>query len=59
MRRLPIRRRTRATLEAESGFNDPPVIILVTVVATRRLELDADPLQIAGLVLYQLAARRA
>ena len=26
--------RLRATVEAESGFNDPPVIILVTVVAS-------------------------
>ena len=34
MRRLPLRARTRATLEAESGFNDPPVIILVTLVVS-------------------------
>ncbi|MEU8223694.1 potassium/proton antiporter [Kribbella sp. NPDC048915] len=34
MRRLPLQRRLRATLEAESGFNDPPVIILVTVVTS-------------------------
>ena len=34
LRNLPLRRRTKATLEAESGFNDPPVIILVTVVAS-------------------------
>ena len=32
MRQLPLRPRTRAVLEAESGFNDPPVIILVTLV---------------------------
>jgi cell volume regulation protein A len=55
MRRLPIRPRLRATLEAESGFNDPPVIILVTVVASDAWS-SADPLQIGGLVLYQLAA---
>ena len=54
MRRLPIRPRLRATLEAESGFNDPPVIILVTVVASDAWS-SADPLQIGGLVLYQLA----
>ena len=29
LRSLPLRAATRATLEAESGFNDPPVIILV------------------------------
>ncbi|MDV3221843.1 potassium/proton antiporter [Intrasporangium sp.] len=34
MRALPMRARTRATLEAESGFNDPPVIILVTLVVS-------------------------
>ena len=34
MRRLPLRARTRASLEAESGFNDPPVIILVTLVVS-------------------------
>lgn len=34
LRRLPLRPKTRASLEAESGFNDPPVIILVTVVAS-------------------------
>lgn len=34
MRTLPLRPRTRATLEAESGFNDPPVIILVTLVTS-------------------------
>ena len=34
MRAMPLRARTRATLEAESGFNDPPVIILVTLVVS-------------------------
>jgi cell volume regulation protein A len=36
LRRLPvpIPRPLRARLEAESGFNDPPVIILVTIVAS-------------------------
>ncbi|WP_053208060.1 potassium/proton antiporter [Jiangella muralis] len=34
MRTLPLRGRIRATLEAESGFNDPPVIILVTLVVS-------------------------
>jgi cell volume regulation protein A len=55
MRRLPIKPRVRATLEAESGFNDPPVIILVTVVASDAWN-SADPLRIGGAVLYQLAA---
>ncbi len=36
LRRLPVPvpRGLRARLEAESGFNDPPVIILVTIVAS-------------------------
>lgn len=36
LRRLPVPvpRLLRARLEAESGFNDPPVIILVTIVAS-------------------------
>lgn len=42
MRALPLQARTRATLEAESGFNDPPVIILVTLVVSD-LWHDLDP----------------
>jgi len=38
MRRLPLNRRTRALLEAESGLNDPPVIILVTLVVSSAWE---------------------
>jgi len=34
LRSMPIRGRLRAVVEAESGFNDPPVIILVTVVTS-------------------------
>lgn len=44
LRTMRLRRRTRAILEAESGFNDPPVIILVTLVvsdAWLRLDLAA------------------
>src|SRR5680860_955058 len=55
MRRLPIKPRVRATLEAESGFNDPPVIILVTVVASDAWN-SAGPWQIGSTVIYQLAA---
>ncbi|WP_148572341.1 potassium/proton antiporter [Nocardioides caldifontis] len=34
LRQMRILPRTRAVLEAESGFNDPPVIILVTLVVS-------------------------
>lgn len=53
MRQLPLRRRVRATLEAESGFNDPPVIILVTVVTSDAWD-EANALTISGTMLYQL-----
>ncbi len=53
LRRMPIRARLRATVEAESGFNDPPVIILVTVVASSAWT-DADGVGILGQVVYQL-----
>lgn len=53
MRSLPVRRRLRATVEAESGFNDPPVIILVTVVASDAW--DGSPgLDLLGVIGYQL-----
>lgn len=55
LRQLPIRRRVRATLEAESGFNDPPVIILVTLVTSSAWE-QASPLSAAGMMVYQLVA---
>ncbi|HZI97468.1 MAG TPA: potassium/proton antiporter [Actinomycetales bacterium] len=53
LRRIPLQRRVRATLEAESGFNDPPVIILVTVVTSDAWE-EANALTIGGMMLYQL-----
>jgi potassium/hydrogen antiporter len=43
----------RATLEAESGFNDPPVIILVMLVASEAWQ-EANLLVALGLVGYQL-----
>jgi cell volume regulation protein A len=53
LRSMPIRGRLRATVEAESGFNDPPVIILVTVVTSSAWH-DTDGLGILGQVAYQL-----
>lgn len=53
MRRLPVNPRIRATLEAESGFNDPPVIILVTVVTSDAWD-KANPWSMGGTILYQL-----
>jgi cell volume regulation protein A len=53
MRTLPIRSRTRATLEAESGFNDPPVIILVTLVTSEAWEA-ASPATAGAMMVQQL-----
>lgn len=53
LRRLPIKSRLRTLLEAESGFNDPLVIILVTVVASDAWD-NASVLGLAGDALYQL-----
>ena len=53
LRRLPVRHRLRATVEAESGFNDPPVIILVTVV-TSSAWTEASGAGILGRIAYQL-----
>ncbi|TQS42218.1 potassium/proton antiporter [Cryptosporangium phraense] len=55
LRRLPLRRRLSATLEAESGFNDPPTVILVTVVASDAWE-SASVWEVGGLVVYELIA---
>ena len=53
LRKLPIRARLRATVEAESGFNDPPVIILVTVV-TSSAWAQSGVIGIGGQILAQL-----
>ena len=53
LRRLPIRSDTGTTLEAESGFNDPPVIVLVSVV-TSDLWFESSPLAMLGTGVYQL-----
>lgn len=53
LRGLPVRNRLRATVEAESGFNDPPVIILVTVVASDAWN-ESSGIGIAAAVVSQL-----
>lgn len=57
LRRVPLPRRVSGVLEAESGFNDAPVVILVTVFATRA----ADPVhalgwvEVGALAVFELA----
>jgi cell volume regulation protein A len=53
LRAMPLNRRLRATLEAESGFNDPPVIILVTVVTSDAWGR-SGALSIGGAMVVQL-----
>jgi cell volume regulation protein A len=54
LRAMPVRGRLRSLVEAESGFNDPPVIVLVSVVTSDAWD-DSGVLRIAGQIGYQLA----
>ncbi len=53
LRRLPIKARVRTTLEGESGFNDPPAIIIVTVVVSDAWN-QGSVVGMLGTGLYQL-----
>lgn len=55
LRRLPIKNRVRTQLEGESGFNDPPAIIIVTVVVSDAWN-QGSVIQMLGTGLYQLVA---
>lgn len=54
LRVLPLPRRVAGLLEAESGFNDAPTVILVLLFSATPLTM--SPLSIAGSIAYQLAA---
>lgn len=53
LRTVPVVRRVRTTLEAESGLNDPPVIVLVSVVVSDAWD-QMSPWGMAGMAVYQL-----
>lgn len=55
VRRLRIRRSVSATLEAESGLNDPLAILLVTVVSSEAW-FELNHWAAAALVVYELVA---
>lgn len=55
LRRLPIKRRVRTTLEGESGFNDPPTIVLVIVVASDAWS-EGSVASMVGTAAFQLVA---
>jgi cell volume regulation protein A len=51
LRRLPLPRRMAAALEAESGLNDAPVILLVLVLADQLTGGETEPWWLVGLVI--------
>ena len=51
LRRLPLPRRVAASLEAESGLNDAPVILLVTVLAASLTGAVTQPWWLVGVVV--------
>jgi cell volume regulation protein A len=53
LRRVPIRPRLRGALEAESGLNDAPTVLLVTLVSTGEVG-EKGLLWFSGLVVYEL-----
>jgi cell volume regulation protein A len=55
LRRLPLTKRLSSVLEAESGLNDAPTVVLVTLASSSSWG-DTGGLEIAGLVAYELAA---
>jgi potassium/hydrogen antiporter len=58
LRALPLPRRLTGLLEAESGFNDAPTVILVMAFSTATLRGDRV-LPLAGILVYELAAGAA
>lgn len=57
LRAVPLPRRLTGMLEAESGFNDAPVVILVTALATRAADPanGVGPLELVGLAILELS----
>jgi cell volume regulation protein A len=55
LRRLPVRRRLAGILEAESGFNDAPVVILVVALSTAGALESGDFVHILALLSAELA----
>lgn len=54
LRRVPLPRRLTGTLEAESGLNDAPTVVLVTLVSTGAVD-DHGFLAMGGIIVYELA----
>lgn len=60
LRRVPLARQLRGLLEAESGFNDAPAVILVVALSHEQLPTDMDDvLRLLGLLVVELAGGAA
>ncbi len=55
LRRVPLRPRLSGALEAESGLNDAPTVVVVTLLATGDA-VSRSIAEVVGIVTYQLAA---
>ncbi|KAA1427671.1 potassium/proton antiporter [Nocardioides antri] len=55
IRVVPLPRRITGALEAESGFNDAPTVVLVVLISTGAAA-DHGPLVLAGIIVFELAA---
>jgi len=55
LRVVPLPRRLTGVLEAESGFNDAPTVVLVTLISTGAVA-EQGMLAIAGLIVFELTA---
>jgi cell volume regulation protein A len=57
LRRVPLPPKLRATIEAESGFNDAPIVLLVATATSWAMGANAhdNPVVMVGLILVELA----
>ncbi|KQY62721.1 MULTISPECIES: potassium/proton antiporter [unclassified Nocardioides] len=55
LRVVPLPRRITGTLEAESGLNDAPTVVLVALISSGALAEDSI-FEIAGVIVYELVA---
>ncbi len=56
LRRVPLPRRLTGALEAESGLNDAPTVLLVTLASEGALFSHGGPLQVLGIIVLELGA---
>ncbi|GAA4724779.1 potassium/proton antiporter [Nocardioides endophyticus] len=58
LRVVPLPKKLTGSLEAESGLNDAPTVVLVTLVASGAVD-EHGPLALFGIISYELAAGTA